>query len=56
MTSPDYGMQVFLFWRTEVADRDLRLVKEAGFRWVRMGLAIKLPPKPTQIWWPMIQC
>ncbi|MEJ2556166.1 MAG: hypothetical protein P8186_08045, partial [Anaerolineae bacterium] len=34
MTSPDYGMQVFLFWRTEVADRDLQLVKVAGFRWL----------------------
>jgi hypothetical protein len=39
MTSPDYGMQVFLFWRTEVADRDLRLVKEAGFRWVKQEFA-----------------
>jgi len=35
MTSPDYGVQVFLFWRDEVADRDLLLVKEAGFRWVK---------------------
>jgi hypothetical protein len=39
MTSPDYGMQVFLFWRTEVADRDLGLVKEAGFRWVKQEFA-----------------
>jgi hypothetical protein len=39
MTSPDYGMQVFLFWRTEVADRDLQLVKEAGFRWVKQEFA-----------------
>jgi hypothetical protein len=39
MTSPDYGIQVFLFWREEVADRDLRLVKEAGFRWVKQGFA-----------------
>ncbi len=39
MTSPDYGMQVFLFWRQEVADRDLQLVKEAGFRWVKQEFA-----------------
>jgi hypothetical protein len=39
MTSPDYGVQVFLFWRDEVADRDLRLVKEAGFRWVKQEFA-----------------
>jgi hypothetical protein len=35
MSSPDYGVQVFLFWREEVADRDLQLVEEAGFRWVK---------------------
>lgn len=39
MTSPDYGMQAFLFWREEVADRDLQLVKEAGFRWVKQEFA-----------------
>ncbi len=38
MSSPDYGMQVFLYWREEVADRDLRLVKEAGFRWVKQEI------------------
>jgi len=39
MTSPDYGMQAFLFWREEVADRDLQLVKGAGFRWVKQEFA-----------------
>jgi len=39
MTSPDYGVQAFLFWREEVADRDLRLIKEAGFRWVKQEFA-----------------
>jgi hypothetical protein len=38
-TSPDYGIQVFLFWREEVADRDLQLVREAGLRWVKQGFA-----------------
>ena len=39
MLSPDYGMQVFLFWRQETADRDLQLVKAAGFRWVKQEFA-----------------
>ncbi len=39
MTSPDYGMQVFLFWQEEVADRDLKLVKDAGFPWVKQEFA-----------------
>lgn len=38
MSSPDYGMQVFLYWQEEVADRDLDLVKEAGFRWVKQEI------------------
>lgn len=39
MTSPDYGMQVFLFWQAEIADRDLKLVEDAGFRWVKQEFA-----------------
>jgi hypothetical protein len=39
MASPDYGMQVFLFWQEEIADRDLKLVEEAGFRWVKQEFA-----------------
>jgi hypothetical protein len=35
MSSPDFGVQAFLWWREEVADRDLGLVKDAGFRWVK---------------------
>ncbi len=38
MSSPDYGMQVFLYWQEEVADRDLRLVEEAEFRWVKQEI------------------
>jgi hypothetical protein len=38
MSSPDYGMQVFLYWREEIADRDLKLVKDAGFRWVKQEI------------------
>jgi hypothetical protein len=39
MSSPDYGMQVFLFWQEEVADRDLKLVEDAGFPWVKQEFA-----------------
>jgi hypothetical protein len=38
MSSPDYGMQVFLYWKEEIADRDLKLVEEAGFRWVKQEI------------------
>jgi hypothetical protein len=39
MSLPDYGMQVFLYWQEEVADRDLQLVQDAGFRWVKQEFA-----------------
>ncbi|MCB0192349.1 MAG: beta-galactosidase [Anaerolineae bacterium] len=35
MNSPDYSMQVFLYWQEEIADRDLKLVEDAGFTWVK---------------------
>jgi len=37
MDSPEYGMQAFLWWRPETADRDLGLIKEAGFGWVKQN-------------------
>ncbi len=39
MLSPDYGAQAFLWWRGEIADRDLTLMKNAGFRWVKQWFA-----------------
>ena len=39
MRSPDYGMQAFLWWRPEVAQRDLELIRDAGFGWVKQGFA-----------------
>ncbi|MEO8082955.1 MAG: hypothetical protein ABI780_03980 [Ardenticatenales bacterium] len=33
--SPEYAVQGFLWWRPEVAERDLLLVKDMGFRWVK---------------------
>lgn len=35
MNSPEYGMQAFLWWRAETADRDLKLIREADFGWVK---------------------
>lgn len=39
MTSPDYGIQAFLWWRPEVATRDLRLIQDMGFPWVKQVFA-----------------
>ncbi len=39
MRSPDFGAQAFLWWRPEVADRDLRLMQEGGFNWVKQTFA-----------------
>lgn len=39
MASPDFGGQAFLWWRPEVADRDLKLMNEAGFTWVKQTFA-----------------
>ncbi|MDX1523257.1 MAG: beta-galactosidase [Anaerolineae bacterium] len=38
MSSPDYGMQAFLYWQEEIADRDIKLVKDAGFRWIKQEI------------------
>ena len=35
MSSPDYGLQAFLYWKSQIADRDLGLIQDAGFRWVK---------------------
>ncbi|MGH2461054.1 MAG: hypothetical protein ACRDIY_19525 [Chloroflexota bacterium] len=37
MTSPDYGIQVFL-WGSGNASRDLGLAKEGGFRWIKQSI------------------
>ncbi len=39
MDSPDFGGQAFLWWKPEIADRDLTLMKEANFRWVKQTFA-----------------
>ncbi len=37
--SPDYGAQAFLWWRPETADRDLGLMSDVGFHWVKQWFA-----------------
>jgi len=39
LKSPEYGMQAFLWWRPEVAQRDLELIRDAGFGWVKQTFA-----------------
>ncbi|MBI3957559.1 MAG: beta-galactosidase [Chloroflexi bacterium] len=47
--SPDFGANAFLWWRREIADRDLTLMQEAGFRWVRQSFAWEdMEPAPGQ--------
>ncbi|MCB9138162.1 MAG: SH3 domain-containing protein [Caldilineaceae bacterium] len=48
MTSPDFGTQAFLWWREEVADRDLGLIKDADFRWVKQTFAWETIEAPTK--------
>lgn len=33
--SPAYGIQAFMWWKADVAQRDLALIKEMGFGWVK---------------------
>jgi hypothetical protein len=37
MESPEYGMQAFLWWRPEVASRDLQAIRDAGFSWAKVN-------------------
>ncbi len=37
MKSPEYGMQAFLWWRPEVASRDIQVIRDAGFGWVKVN-------------------
>ena len=38
MNSPEYGVQAFLWWRPEVASRDMGIAREAGFGWIKQNL------------------
>jgi len=37
MDSPEYGMHAFLWYHPEVASRDLRIIHDAGFGWVKQN-------------------
>lgn len=39
MLSPDFGAQAFLWWKEEVADRDLKLMEDGAFNWVKQSFA-----------------
>ena len=40
MNSPDFGAQAFLWWRPELAENDLNLLKNGGFNWVKQILCL----------------
>ena len=53
MTSPDFGAQAFVWWRNEIRDRDMMLLKEAGFNWIKQTFAwetIEAPVKGQFDW------
>ncbi len=37
--SPDYGVQAFMWWRPDIAQRDLALARELGFGWIKQSFA-----------------
>jgi len=39
MQGPDFGAQAFLWWKQEIADRDLGLMEDGGFNWVKQSFA-----------------
>jgi hypothetical protein len=39
MKSPEYGIQAFLWWKPEITKRDLTLVQQMGFTWVKQNFA-----------------
>lgn len=38
MEFPEYGLQAYLWWHEEIARRDLRLIHDAGFDWVKQNV------------------
>ena len=52
MASPEYGMQAFLWWRPEVATRDLGLIEDASFGWVKQNFGWRdIEPAKGQFDW-----
>ena len=40
LKSPEYGIQAFLWWKPEVTKRDLTLVQDLGFQWVKQNFSM----------------
>jgi hypothetical protein len=38
-SSPEYGIQAFMWWRPDIARRDLNRVQDLGFGWVKQSFA-----------------
>ena len=39
LKSPEYSIQAFLWWKPEITKRDLTLVQQLGFSWVKQSIA-----------------
>jgi hypothetical protein len=39
VASPGYGFEAYLWWKEEIATRDLGLIRQAGFNWVKQTFA-----------------
>ncbi|MCS7056758.1 MAG: beta-galactosidase [Thermoflexales bacterium] len=39
LESPGYGFEAYLWWKPEIATRDLGLIRAAGFKWVKQTFA-----------------
>lgn len=39
LASPEYGMQASLWWHEETARRDMQLIRDAGFTWVKQHVS-----------------
>ncbi|HET6444790.1 MAG TPA: hypothetical protein VFI27_09460 [candidate division Zixibacteria bacterium] len=53
-TSPEYGIQAFLWWRPNIAERDLALIEDMDFGWVKQSFAwrdIESIEKGKYDWW-----
>jgi hypothetical protein len=38
LNTPEYAIQSFLWWRPELAERDMLSVKNMGFHWIKQGI------------------
>ncbi len=55
LKSPEYGMQAFLWYKPEVASRDVQMVKQAGFGWIKQNVGWRdvEPSKGQYLWGPL---